>query len=271
MATQYSIQNARLALPHLVECAQRGETITYGELGAKIGRQAGAAAKLLVYIRDEICAPRGLPLLPAIVVNEKSGLPGRGWLQEGAAWPPEDEHRRRFEKDRDAVFAFDGWDALLEELELAPVSGSDERLDGEGRSYARELEKTGGAGESLPHQVLKSYVARNPRLIKVSSSEEGEQEYLFVSGDRCDVVFDLGGLGYAVVEIKDGERAELVKGIYQTVKYRALMEAEKGHGQPVSVAAHLVALDEIPGDVRGLARKLDVGCHIVSRSDLGVG
>ena len=68
-----------------------------------------------------------------------------------------------------------------------------------------------------------------------------------MSGDRCDVVFDLGELGYAVVEIEDGQRGELVKGINQAVKYRALMEAEKGHGEPVSVSLTPVAFTDAFG------------------------
>ncbi len=44
-----------------------------------------------------------------------------------------------------------------------------------------------------------------------------------------------------MVEIKNGDPGELVKGIYQAVKYRALMQDEKGHGNPALVDAILVA------------------------------
>ena len=69
--------------------------------------------------------------------------------------------------------------------------------------------------------------------------------------------FDLGELGTAVVEVKNGERGELVKGVYQAVKYRALMEAEKGHGESYPVKAILVAF-EIPEDIAAFAEKLGV-------------
>jgi hypothetical protein len=79
------------------------------------------------------------------------------------------------------------------------------------------------------------------------------------------VVFDLDQNGYAVVEIKNGERRELVKGIYQAIKYRALMVAEKGHGENYPVSAHLAAYD-IPDDIVALAGKFKIQWHIISRS-----
>ena len=104
---------------------------------------------------------------------------------------------------------------------------------------------------------MKLYVARNPARIGLYAHGEPQIEFRFVSGDVCDIVFDLDTLGMAVVEIKNGERGELVKGIYQAVKYRALMEAEKGHGEPYSVKAILVAY-EMPDDIAAFARSLRV-------------
>ncbi len=87
---------------------------------------------------------------------------------------------------------------------------------------------------------------------------------LFASGDRCDVVFDLDGSGGAVVEVKDGEHdGELVRGVYQAVKYRALMEAEKGQGSEYPVRAFLVAY-RMPDYISQLGSRFDVDCRRVS-------
>ncbi|TEU17046.1 MAG: hypothetical protein E3J21_09285 [Anaerolineales bacterium] len=265
MTTEYSIKNAHLALPHLVHYAKMRKTITYGELAKKIGLHHRATSHLLGYIRDEICAVRGLPLINAIVVNQNSQLPGEGWLPGGTQHLSPDEYKREYEKLRDEVFACDAWDALLQELGLSPIPKTDDDLDDEGRAYTRYLERKGQVGEGESHRMLKKYVAQNPTAIGLQPRKAGEQEYLFVSGDKCDVVFDLGQNGQAVAEIKTGERGELVKGIYQAIKYRALMVAEKGHGENYPVSAHLAAYD-IPDDIVALAGKFKIQCHIISRS-----
>jgi hypothetical protein len=58
-----------------------------------------------------------------------------------------------------------------------------------------------------------------------------------------------------------------VRGIYQAIKYRSLMEAEKGQGEPCSVTARLVAYD-IPTEVADHARKFGVGCKVIERASV---
>ena len=217
---------------------------------------------MLGYTRDQICAARGLPFISAIVVNNDTQLPGPGWLPGGTEHLSPDEYKREYEKVRDEVFACDAWDALLEELGLSAVPTTDADLDDEGRAYTSYLERRGHGGEGDLHLALKRYVAQNPGVLGLHPREPGQQEYPFVSGDKCDVVFDLGQNGQAVAEIKNGERGELVKGIYQAIKYRALMVAEKGHGEEYPVSAHLVAY-EIPDDIATLADQFDIRHHII--------
>jgi len=265
MATELSIERGRLALPHLVHHSEMRKTITYGELAGKIGCHPRVLRLVLEYIRDELCLPRSLPLLTAIVVRKSTGLPGDGWLPGGTSHLSPEEYRRKFEEVRDQVFACDAWYALLTELGLSPVQGTESDLDEQGRARSLYLEREGQAGEGPLHRQLKEHVAQNPGSIGLEASGLSEQEYLFVCGDRCDVVFSLGEGGHAVVEIKTGERGDLVRGIYQVIKYRALMEAEKGHGDACSVSAYLVAYD-IPEDVAALAKRFNVRCFSAPRS-----
>jgi hypothetical protein len=265
MTTEYSVENALLALPHLVHYAKMRETITYGQLAKKIDRHWRAARYFLGYIRDEICIPRGLPLITAIVVNQGSGLPGKRWLPEGTGHLTPDEYRQRYEEFRDEVFACDAWDALLQELGLQPISGTDDDLDNMGRAHTVYLERKSQAGEGQAHKMLKEYVAQHPTAIGLQTRAPGEQEYLFVSGDRCDVVFDLERNGYAVVEIKNGERGELVRGIYQAIKYRALMVAEKGHGKGFPVSAYLVTYNLLD-DIVAFAGRFGIQCCSIPHS-----
>ncbi len=119
--TKYTIDNAYRALPHLVHCAELRETITYGELGTKIGIHHRPVRFLLGYIRDEICRKRGLPLLNVIVVNKDTGVPGESFLAGGTSQLTDEEYKQRFEDLRDEVFAYAEWDVLLVELGLTPV------------------------------------------------------------------------------------------------------------------------------------------------------
>jgi hypothetical protein len=61
-----------------------------------------------------------------------------------------------------------------------------------------------------------------------------------------------------VVEVKtEVLRSELVKGVFQAVKYRALVAAQRGKGEPHEVKAFLVAF-QIPHEVAQYASCLSV-------------
>ena len=66
---------------------------------------------------------------------------------------------------------------------------------------------------------------------------------------------------------KNGDLGELGKGIFQAIKYRALMEAKKGDGQPYPVAAYLVAY-EMSADIEEIAARFDITCVQVSRDQM---
>ena len=120
--TDNTRDKAYRALPHLVYYAYLENTITYGELGRRIGIYHRSLSFLLGYIRDEICRRRGLPLLNVIVVYKSNGLPGKSFLPEDLNHLTDEEYRRRFEELRDEVFAYVGWYTLLTDLGLTPLN-----------------------------------------------------------------------------------------------------------------------------------------------------
>jgi len=120
--TDNACDKAYRTLPHLVYYAHLEKTITYEELGRRIGIYHRQVGFLLGYIRDEICRRRGLPLLNVIVVKKSNGLPGKSFLPEDLSDLTDEEYRRRFVELRDEVFAYEGWDALLMDLGLTPVN-----------------------------------------------------------------------------------------------------------------------------------------------------
>ena len=217
MATELIKGYGYKLLPYLVLAAKTRKTLTYGELAKKIGVHHRVIPHALGYIRDEIIIPKDLPLINAIVVNNTTNLPGESWLPQGTSHLNPGEYKREFEKFRDQVFAYKGWDALLKELDLSPVDPTPEDLDERGRAYSEILERTGSGGEGESHRELKEYVAQHPEVIGLEQESAPQTEFLFVSGDRADIVFGTGPDTWAVAEIKNGDTAELVKGIYQVV------------------------------------------------------
>jgi len=261
MTTELSKEYGEKILPYLVQVAKTKKTITYKELAAKIGAHHRAMGNALAYVRDEICIPKGLPLITCIVVSGNTGLPGESWLPQGTSNLSDEEYKQEFIRYRDQVMAYHGWDALLKELDLPAVDSTVEDLDERGRAYSEYIERT-GSGEGEDHLKLKEYVASHPESIGLPVESAAQMEYLFVAGDRADIVFATGPDAWAVVEIKNGEIGELVKGVYQAIKYRTLLQAEKGHGISVQVDAMLVAY-EIPSDVSFFAAKFGIRCRIV--------
>ncbi len=89
--------------------------------------------------------------------------------------------------------------------------------------------KFGGSGESREHRELKEYVARHPEIIGIPKYVGfGETEHLLPSGDILDVFFrskneDIG------VEVKShkSQLPDIMRGLFQCVKYLAILEARQ--------------------------------------------
>jgi len=125
-------------------------------------------------------------------------------------------------------------------------------------------------GESEQHKVLKEYVAENPSVVGLPmDNKKGETEYLFKSGDKIDVLFRTRGslLGVEVKSILSKDNFEdLERGIYQVVKYRALLQAEQKVTSVVPNArAMLVTEHEIPTPLQDLAKLLGVEVRVVDK------
>jgi hypothetical protein len=262
MTTENIKQLSLEALPILVRSARQRKILSYQELTDKLGKHPHIAAHILRCIRDEICIPRGLPYISAIVGHKNTLIPGDGFLPEGTAHLTPEEKKQKYEELRDEVFAFKGWEDVLVDLGLAQAPVTPEELDEEGRQYNEMMERTGGGGgEDELHRLLKEYIANHPERLGLLKARPGQMEYKFISGDVGDVVFELDNRS-VVAEIKNGVRGEQVKGIYQAIKYRALLTAEKGKGSPYLVSAWLVAYG-IPEDIEDFARLFDVRCLTV--------
>ena len=118
--------------------------------------------------------------------------------------------------------------------------------------------KTSQGGESLAHKELKEYVASHPEKIGLPQNALPSIEHSFPSGDRVDIIFDLGNNKWTVVEIELEGLTQNFIGLFQVVKYRALQQAIlKTQEITGEVRGHLVAYS-IPDEIKKYAKLLDI-------------
>lgn len=120
MATDYSIANARLAVPPLIECARTVQTITYGDLAARIGRHHRAMPHLLEPLL-RVCHRLDIPTIGTLVVSKTTGLPGDGFIVDGAARQLNyggSEYRRIVQDEQNRIYAHANWNRLRQEYGL---------------------------------------------------------------------------------------------------------------------------------------------------------
>jgi hypothetical protein len=110
------------------------------------------------------------------------------------------------------------------------------RLDAAKRCFGR-------GGEGPKHRALKDYVALNPEVLGLPPTmAPGKTEYKLPSGDSVDVMFKSENR-WVAVEVKSeiSNAADQERGLFQCIKYGAVLEAEgKLVNRGVSVETILV-------------------------------
>ena len=239
MTAEYAIngegedcEKARRVLPILVRQAQAGRTTTYSDLWRETGIDAwrgfneplGIIGETLEELRS--ARKESIPEINIVVLKKGQRVPGDGiarFLHSGFANLSKDEKKEVAEAGLRKIFAFRKWDAILRELGLEPLP--DELV--ELRKKASE-HRGGSGGEGEQHKALKEFILQNPDKAGFTKAlESAELEYRLPSGDSVDVFFESWGYWYGV-EVKSAisSEADILRGIYQCVKYRAVMEAK---------------------------------------------
>ena len=255
----------------LISRAERFQTATYGEARRmlegelKIERifstHPGAVVGSMMSRFWEY--DDSLPPLNVLMVN-RGGAPGKGADSFIAEWSGRrysmmsKENRALILTDATrAVWAYKQWKHAYEELFserfTLPILQSISPTPGE----------YGGPAESEEHRRLKQAIADDPGLLSfVSSSAATEIESRLRSGDEVDVrILDPDCGIECAVEVKSARSndVDLERGLYQAVKYRAVIEAQyRVLGATATVIAVLVTERPLPEELRTAARGLDV-------------
>ena len=240
-----------------------GRLNKYGQGHAHgMGRVLGRMGNLLQRLEGEW--GEEIPHIQSLVVSKSGslmGLPAEG-IRE--FWPkyPQLEREEKLSQVRGEyykVVAFGSrWNKVLTDFDLPPLAiTSDESQKPKGRY--------GVGGESLEHKRLKNYVCENPRIVGAfTEAVEGYIEYVFPSLDTVDVLFQSRDR-WVAVEVKsrvsDRVEKDYERGIYQCVKYRALLQAmheDDRYSVPKEVEAVLVLERRLPEKFRNAAKLLGI-------------
>jgi len=257
-----SYELAKQMIPVLISWAQEKRSPQYygtlskaiGHGTARIGRQLGVIAKIF---RDlSFAANKDVPLLNALVINQDSKRPsdGLGDVVDGYYDWDEDRKIQEAKKLNAKAYAYKDWPWVLKALGLMAYNGSSEESIRKGK-YTR------GDSEGPYHKALKEYILSHPEEFSIDNIKVKENEHILLSGDRLDVYFQLKDGKQIAIEVKSriSDDADILRGIYQCVKYKAVLSAEcQTHGENANVDAFLVSEKDLSEENRKTANMLSV-------------
>ena len=128
--------------------------------------------------------------------------------------------------------------------------------------------KYGTGGESEEHKKLKGYAQEHPELFEVSPNAKSNVEYPLPSGDFLDVLFKDGDK-WTAVEVKScrSDDNDLKRGIYQCVKYHAVLEAmKKAEKCPQNLEVFLLSEKPLPKSLKPLHEELEIKIKLPKRT-----
>jgi len=258
-------QRARNALPLLVRQATASTPIIYEDLAHELEMPnprnlnyvLGSIGQTLLNLSKHWGSE--VPPIQCLVVNKNTRLPG-----EGIGWFITDlshykklsnkQRRQVVDAELQKIYAFDKWSKVLSTLSLEPVQSDFKKLNKKASQFR-------GGGEGPEHKKLKKFIANNPTLFGLpASTAPGENEHSLPSGDSLDVFFT-HRKEHIGIEVKShiSDSSDIARGLYQCVKYQAVLEARQAaNGQPQNVRTILVLGDELPLELLPLKNVLGI-------------
>ena len=249
------LKRARAALPLLVRQAVAGVPITYSDLAEELGmpnaRNLNFPLGSIGQAMIELSKVWGttVPPIQSLVINKFTRMPGDGigWFLDKKDYAHLSMRQKRdiLKRKYAEINAFTRWDEVLEALNLEPVK----------TDYTQLIDKAahhgGGGGEGPAHERLKYYVADHPQVVGLpSNTPSGKPEYCLPSGDSVDVMFQ--SKDWVAVEVKSAisNAPDIMRGLYQCVKYLAVVEAVQATVDlPQNARALLVLEGSLPTEL----------------------
>jgi len=254
----------------MLRIANTNNVITYGNAANILNAQRGIKifdpqmGKIVGWMMSRMLNNRtGLPPLNALMISATTNEPSGGadeyinkWLGTDFSSLPEKKRKNALDKAFRAVWAFDAWD----EIYKATFGGSPVEIDIDA-TKGFSVGEYGGPAESDEHRRLRLAVQKHPSaFLDLYGQISAATEKRLLSGDEIDVYVIDDHAHYAVeVKSRRSSNADLKRGIYQAVKYRAVLKAEhKALDMKPKVRAVLIAERKLPNQLKALAKNLKV-------------
>mgnify|MGYP001129940790 CR=1 FL=1 len=260
-------KRARAALPILVRQAIANETIIYSDLAQEIDMPnprnlnyvLGSIGETLKIVSTNW--ETDIPPINCLVINKNTQLPGDGvyvFVDDVNNYKNLSLNQKRdiVKKELVKIFTFSRWNEVLAYLDLPPAQNPD---------YSHHLRAIArgnyGVGESQAHQKFKEFVSKNPQVLGLPRSiAPGEVEFMLPSTDVVDVLF-IHGHEWVVAEVKShiSDLHDIYRGLYQCIKYQALVEAyQKEIGESPNCRVVLVLQGNFPDELNILKNLLNI-------------
>lgn len=290
---QWTDRRARRVLPLLIALAENGGETPYKDLDRLVVEQYGETplpgfyqlygqvlervGRALISLGEEWATK--IPPLTVLVYNADTGLPGSGvdffvdhrYRGAGRSNLSDVNRAEAIASAIEAVHNYLGWDAVAEYFGVAipydviPLHTTEPPIDLPNPQPIR-----GGVAEGAEHIRLKEYVAAHPELFAdIGVFHPVKPEAWLLSGDEVDVLFENAQMQLAVeVKTEGAGPGEWTRGIYQCVKYRAVLRAmNRQKGEARSVRAILVTPMKLPPSHRKMADRLRILYRTVKPED----
>ena len=249
------------------------EGITYQELAGRIdrlnkhgighGHGMGDVLGKMGHLLQDLSGEWGesIPHIQSLVIQKTGGLKGLPddgiqvfWKGYPKLTKQEKFNKVHTEYVRIAEFG-SRWNKVLSSLSLSPIQYSKQQGCSKGSKY-------GGGGESPEHKDLKIFLSKHPELVGVNKSGEPFVEYSFPSLDAVDVLFK-NKKRWVAVEVKSriSSEKDYERGLYQCVKYHALLEAMKkddNYKVPEDIQVVLLLEKTLPQRYKQAATELNI-------------
>jgi hypothetical protein len=275
-------RNARLALRILLSLAKSGQKRTYQGLDQEIhelyNEPITSGLRPYRFVLRKIGESLNqlsdrwheeIPPLTALIINKGTGEPSRGvddFLERYVSRRLGTDltaHNRSvmIERATQAVYSYARWDDVAAYFEVDPP-----KLLADPIELPTPPKRLGG--ETEEHLKLKEHVAAHPELFaEFGDFGTGESEFILRSEDKVDVLFQSDELLLAVeIKAANVQDGELTRGIFQCVKYRAILRAMHHiDGELKHVQAVMVTPKLLPWKHRQAINRLGLHWRKVSR------
>lgn len=262
-------ERARLALPLLVRQAKARKPIIYGDLAKEL-RMPNArnlnwplgSIRTSLQLLGKKWGKDVPPAIQVVVINKKTKLPGTGIALSSET---DTDFRSQVKAEQARVYAYQRWDDVLRDLNLEPAPSNAALVK------IAKSSRGGGGDESKEHRQLKEYVRDHPKILGLRhKSKDAKLERGLPSGDSLDVSFE-SPERWTAVEVKSAksDKADQARGVFQCVKYEAVMKAELASKaswkRDFEVKVILVVEEKLDPDLWSLANTLGVRVCEVQR------